>query len=127
MIGEVGIRLQLIVMPIHRPPSLLILFENAHQSFREIIGDFFQRAKLPGTGRVLYFKILSIIVMKPLKRFDKEIIYRKPNRAAPIGISAKQGVLAFSRRVLHAEFISIGVELIGLRMLFGQGTYSVIG
>src|SRR5262249_34467711 len=45
--------------------------------------------------------IVAVIMMKLLKRFDQQIVNRKPNRAAPVGVAAKNSTLRLGRFVIH--------------------------
>ncbi len=49
-------------------------------------------------------------MMQPLQRFDEQEIHRKPDRAAPIGIAAKQAGFRFARLIADLEIVwpSIG-------------------
>ena len=45
--------------------------------------------------------LLAEIIVKTLQRFDEQIVERKPDGSAPIGIAAELPGLRFGRRVAH--------------------------
>src|SRR5262249_24129446 len=90
--------------------------------------DLFQREIDSGTGGTLHLELVSIIVMVPFERFDEEVVRRKPDRPAPIGVAAEQAGVGFARHITHAVYLAAGLEFIRvLLMELGQGTNPIGG
>src|SRR6266699_3685940 len=46
--------------------------------------------------------VIAVVVIEFLERLNKQVVKRKPDWAAPIGVTSKQFGVRFSRLVLHA-------------------------
>src|SRR5258708_22444496 len=112
VIREVWVRLYFFIGAEYRSIALFIFFENIYHALRKIIGDFFQCAHSPGTGRMFHFEIASVIVVKSLQGFNDEVIYRKPDRPAPVGISPKHTRVTLTRSVFYLKLIAIFIKRI---------------
>jgi len=55
----------------------------------------------------LHGNAVTVEVVKLLKRFDEQEIDRKPDGAAPIGISTEEASARFCRFVVHAMFVAV--------------------
>ena len=65
--------------------------------------------------------------MKLLERLDQQIIDRKPNRAAPVGIAAEQIRLRFRRLVADDLFFAAHRQDVGMLLVkFADGTHAII-
>ena len=64
--------------------AIFINTENADQTFRKIRGNLLQRVHISTTGGMLELKVLTIIMMKALERFDQKVIHWKPDGPAPV-------------------------------------------
>src|SRR6266851_2044994 len=100
----------------HRPAAILAAQKDTDEPARNLSGHLPQICFLAGTGGALHFEILAIVMVKLLQRFDQQIVHRKPDRPAPIGIAAEDFGGGFRRLVLHAVHMAIHVNLI--RMIF---------
>ena len=59
--------------------------------------------------------------MKFLQRFDHQKIRGKPDGPAPVRVSAEQAALRFPRLVVHAIFVAVDREDVGMRrVIFGK-------
>src|SRR5437588_10284248 len=83
--------------------------------------------KLPGAGRAFDFEIVAVVMMKLLERFDEQIIDRKPNRSAPIGIAAEDSGLRFGGLVIYDFGFAAHVENVGMFfVIFAERTHAVV-
>src|SRR2546425_3942748 len=96
----------------HRAPTIL----PAQEDTREPPGYF--RRDLPQVGfplrmsRALDLEILAIVVVELLQRLDEQIVHRKPDRPAPVGIAAEQTRGGFGGLVIHAIDMAVDRELV---------------
>src|SRR5712691_5572624 len=67
------------IVPMHWPPPLFILQEDARQPARQLGRHFPQRDVSPRSGRILYLEAVAKVVMKFLQRLDNEVVHRKPD------------------------------------------------
>ena len=58
----------------------------------------------------LHAHFVTVEVVISFQCFDDEIVHRKPDRPAPIGIAAKQAGSGLARRVIHTMFLTIGLQ-----------------
>src|ERR1700747_380155 len=84
-----------------RPPTVLIGEKDPGQPCRNLVGGVVQREELAGAGGALDLEVIPVVVMKLLQRFDQQKIDRKPDRAAPVGVTSKQTAVRFSRLITH--------------------------
>src|SRR5439155_934996 len=66
------------------------------------------------SGRALDLKARAVEVVELLKGLDQQIVDGKPDRSAPVGVSAEETRARFCRLVVHAVFIAIDDEPIGM-------------
>jgi hypothetical protein len=62
------------------------------------------------TGWILYDKVIAVVVMKLLERFDNEKIDRKPDRASPIGVATEKPGTRLPRLVAHLVYRAIQLQ-----------------
>ena len=70
------------------PSPLRIRQKKASQAQGDLIGDLLQVAAVAGTGGTLDLQLVPVMVMVALQGFDNEIIDRKPDGTAPVGVAA---------------------------------------
>ncbi len=63
---------------------------------------FADRAVAAGSGRAFHLEVVAVVVMELLQRLDDEIVDRKPDRPAPVGIATEHSGVRFGRQILHA-------------------------
>src|SRR5712664_2622830 len=96
-------------------------FRIAEKNMNEPPGNF--RGDLPEIGfaagmrGALNFEIFPEVVVKFLERFHKQIVDRKPNRPAPVRISAEQARRGFGRLVIDAVRISVHVNFVRMVLM----------
>src|SRR5712664_3154761 len=66
-----------------------------------------------GMRWTFHFEIFAVVVMKLLQRFHQEIINRKPDRSAPVRISAEKARRGLRRLVFEPAHLSIHMPLLG--------------
>src|ERR1700689_505423 len=49
-----------------------------------------------------------------LHRFDQQVIHRKPDRASPIGVSAKHARIGFARKVAYRKLRAVETKLVAM-------------
>src|SRR5216684_326811 len=66
----------------------------AKENVNEPAGDFSRHLPQVGflrrMGRTLHLKVLTVVVVKLLQRFDEEIVYGKPDGPTPVRIPAEE-------------------------------------
>ena len=93
----------------HRTPAILVAQEDARHPARELRGHLAEGHELPGSGRALDGESVAVVVMELLQRLDQEIVDRKPDRPAPVGVAAEQARRRLGRLV--ADFVSRAVHV----------------
>src|ERR1700676_3456017 len=73
----------------YRPPALVVAQEDSRKTSRKLSRHLAQVHAHAGTGGKFYLEFVPEIIVKPLQRFDQEIVDREPHRAAPIGIASE--------------------------------------
>src|SRR5215510_3828415 len=86
----VRIVLELAGCAVNRTRPICIAEEDRPQPARNLLGNLPQSQEFPRTCRALHFVILAKIVVELLKRLDNQEVHWKPDRTAPVRISAKQ-------------------------------------
>ncbi len=66
MFTKVWVGLQHGIVTMYRPVSLIIFLEKFYHSLGKIIRDLPQGEQISRTGRMFNFKIIAIVVMKPI-------------------------------------------------------------
>src|SRR6266481_9413422 len=62
----------------HWPLAIVAAQKDAAQSIDDLLGDFSKAAHASRTHRTLHPKLVAIIAVKPVERFDNQIIERHP-------------------------------------------------
>ena len=83
-VAPMGVALEFLHASVDRSTSRLVTQENGGQASGKFCRDLFQVQQVAGTGGKLHFERIPIKVMKRLKRLDKQVIERQPDRAAPV-------------------------------------------
>src|SRR5260370_24409300 len=102
----------------------------AKENVNEPPGNF--RRYLPEIGfgagmrGALDFKIFAVVVVEFLQGFHEQIVHRKPDGPAPVGISAKEACRGFGGLVVNAGGGSVHVRLLrSVLMEAGKSTHSL--
>ncbi len=88
-IVPIGIRLKFRDALINRTLTVLVPQEDLRETVGELRRYLPQGEHLAGARGKFDFEIVSQIVMEFLQRFDQQVVHGKPDRTAPVGISAK--------------------------------------
>ena len=83
----------------NRPAIALVAGENRDQTPGELGGDLGQRRPLRSTARQSSGQARAVVAMILPERLDHQIVDRKPDRAAPVGITAIDGGRRLGRLV----------------------------
>jgi len=98
------------VASVEGPNPVLIRQEDAGQPARKFLGDLLKRQHFSRTDRTFDLKLVAVKVMVALQSLDDQIVDRKPNRTAPIRVSAEQVARAFAGHILNAMLLVARVE-----------------
>src|SRR6266566_9078520 len=98
----VRIMLELVRSSMNRPQSVLIAQEGSRETPRDLLRNFPEREEVPRPCRAFDLVFLAEIVVELLEGFDDQKVYRKPDRAPPVGIAAEQARARFSRLIFEA-------------------------
>lgn len=90
VIAPVGITLQRFVIAVAGAASSVITQEQPDKAAREVSGNFFQVQVLAGARGAFHFKIVAVVEIKLLQRFDEEIVNGEPDGTTPVGIAAEE-------------------------------------
>lgn len=112
-IAEVGVGLQKFRLPVEStvPVSTQKEVDQAAGKFGR---NFPKGHPAARAGGIFDFEVVAVIVMEFLKRFDDQVVDRKPDWAAPVGIAAKQAALGFGGRVNNGMRLAPRKKRIGL-------------
>src|SRR5437667_4307735 len=113
-IPPVGVGLELGDAPVDRPPPVRPSQENAGQASGELRRYVPEGRALTRSGWALDLEAGAVEVVELLKGLDQQIVDGKPDRSAPVGVSAEETRARFCRLVVHAVFIAIDDEPIGM-------------
>src|SRR2546427_3856314 len=102
--------LELFEISEHRPATSLILKKYACHPARQFAGYLPQGHHLSRSSRELDFEVVAEVVVKFLQRLDEQVVRRKPDRAAPVGVA----IFFFSSRRRHTRFDCAGVQTCAL-------------
>ena len=117
MVSPVWVLLQERVVAIERPSAALIAQEETDQPVREFIGNGIERQILARPGGTFDQKIIAIVVMELLQRFDQQIIDRETTPARANWSCRQTGrcVIRLARSALYSSCPSIGARRGGPR------------
>src|SRR5277367_2580843 len=110
VIAPMRIGLKFLGLAEHRPPSVAVAQEDPRKPARKLRRYFPEVLPLPGSRRKFRIESVAQKMVKLLKRFDQKKIHRKPDRPAPIRISAEESRRRFPRLVIHTMRHPIGLE-----------------
>ena len=89
VIAEIWIPLHARVMAEYRPLALLVLQKDPREPHGELVGHVVDRDERARSRRAFDAKVVTVVVMKLLQRFDDEKIHGHPDRTAPVGVAAE--------------------------------------
>ena len=100
--------------------------EERYQPVRELHGDLPQREHRARARRKLDPEVVAQIIVELLQRFDQQVVERKPDWAAPVGIAAEEAAGGLGRFVVDAEARAADVENVGVGFVkFGERAHAV--
>src|SRR5262249_32935666 len=88
--------------------------KDPRQPPRELRRHSPERHRAVGTGRANDCEVVTVEVMKFLERLDEEVIERKPNWPAPVGVSAEEPSARLGRLIVHAMLAAVYREHVGM-------------
>ena len=100
-VAPVWIGLEELIRSEYGPLPAFIAAENADKPARYLVCGILQIANLSGARRAFDFEVSPIVLMKPAKRLDQQVVHRQPDGAAPVGVAAKQAGRRFAGFVVH--------------------------
>src|SRR5918994_7629497 len=109
-VAPVRIALKLLGAAEDRPPPVLIARKNSCQPLRNLACDLPEIGCLTGAGRAFYLVAIAEKEMEFLQRFDKQEIYWKPDRTAPVGVAPEKTGARFRRLVIDPILHAIDFE-----------------
>src|SRR6266403_5432324 len=86
----------------NRPSPVFSADKNMPEPFRDFTGHLPQIRVLIRTRRAWHLKILAIIVVKFLQRFDEQIVDRHPNWSTPVRVASEYTRRRFRGFIVHA-------------------------
>src|SRR6516165_8674538 len=83
-------------------PRIVAAQEYPIEPPRDFRSDFGERQHISTAGGTLDLEIATVIVVELLQGFHQQEVHREPDRAAPVGIAAKESTLRFRWLVIDA-------------------------
>ena len=121
VILPMGIGLELLCTSIHWPPARFIPQEDPLQTIGYLPGYLEQIHQLARASGTLDFEVVSVIQIELKQRTNEQRIHRHPDWPAPVGVAAEHARVGFSRKVIHAVFLTLDVYHVGmLVVIFGE-------
>src|SRR5580692_1630831 len=104
----------------------------AHKNMNQAARNFschFPKIRFAARARWKFnFEILTVIMVILLQGLDEEIVQRKPDRPAPVRISAKNTAARFGRLVIDTADMIVHLNFVGMiEVVARQRTHSVGG
>src|SRR5258705_1996016 len=116
-----GIGLELLRTSVHWPTAGFIPQEDPLQTIGYFPGYLEQVHQLARAGGTLDLKVVAVEQIELKQRTNEQRIHRHPDWAAPVGVAAEHAAVGFSRKVIHAVFLTLDVDDIGMvGMIFGE-------
>src|SRR5207248_11567334 len=94
--------------------------EDGRESARKTSGNIPQIHSLSRAGWKLHLKGVPGEVVKLLQGFNQQKIDRKPDRPAPVGISAEQAGCRFRRLVIDALLIAVDRQTVRVLVVIAR-------
>src|SRR5579859_3598452 len=89
VIAEMRVLLQFFVLTEKRPVSGAVPQEDAAEPGPELGGHLVDAHEFSGAGGALHPKVVAVVVVKLLQRLYDQVIYRKPDGTAPVGVPSE--------------------------------------
>src|SRR5947209_19615207 len=118
-IAPMWVGLELFEISEHRPATSLVLEKYACHPARQFARYLPQGHHLSRSSRELDFEVVADVVVKFLQRLDQQVVRRKPDRAAPVGVATKQPCRGFARLIVHAVLIAVhmqGIRIVAVKL-----------
>lgn len=107
---KMGITIELRVSTIGSSASIHILPKYVDNAMLDFFRDLVQWHKFTTPRGAFDLKVVPIVLMKALKRLDKEEVRRQPDWSTPIGVAAKHARVRVAGPVCNLVVLSIDVH-----------------
>src|SRR5262249_44834797 len=108
-------------------PAVGVAQEDVCQPPCQVRGDLAQVAQPAGAGRAFHLQGVPVIEVVILQRTDEKVVYRKPDRSAPVRVTAQKAVVRLAGQVFDRKLLAIDAENVRvLQVIARQRPYSVI-
>src|SRR5258707_3296739 len=114
VILPLGIGLELLRTSVHWPTAGFIPQEDPFQTIGYLPGYLEQVHQLARAGGTLDLKVVAVVQIELKQRTNEQRIHRHPDWAAPVGVAAEHARVEVSRKVIHAVFLTLDVDDIGM-------------
>jgi len=122
-----GIFLKDVQSAINRACTVTVAQKHLDQPSGQVGCDLAEGHHLPGAGRTLDFKGVAVKMIEFLQGFDKQVVYRKPDRPTPVGIAAEKSAFGLRRLVADGVGLAIHVEFVWMFLVkFGNRADAVL-
>src|SRR5579872_5799592 len=105
MIAEMRIGLEFFRASENGPPPLRVAQKNSRKPPRELCSHLPKIHPVSRVHREFDCQIVAEIVVVALQGFNQQVVHGKPNRSAPVRISAEQSGARFGRLVFDAVYV----------------------
>src|SRR5690606_21537315 len=114
VVAEVRVALELFGAAVDGAESVGVAQEEMGQAPGEFGGGLAKVDPAAGAGGELDFEFVAEVMVVLLQRFDHEVVDRKPDRAAPVGVAAEQAGGGFGGLVINAVGFAVNHEVEGI-------------
>jgi len=107
VVPEMGITIELRVSTIGSSTSIHILAKYVDNAMLDFLRNLVQWHKVTTPRGALDLEVVPIVLMKTLKRLDKEEVRRQPDWSTPIGVTAKHARVRVAGPVCNLVVLSV--------------------
>src|SRR5262249_25603300 len=114
-VAPVRILLKIIVVAQYGtlPTLLFVAEEDMPQAARQLLANLCESQPMPGTGRAFDFECVSIETGKGVDGLNQQEVDGKPDRTAPVGVTAEQPIIREAGQVFYLVFLVVYFQTVG--------------
>src|SRR5688572_23870297 len=107
VVAEMRIVLILALTAEYGPVAVFPAEKQACQASRQLGRNAAEIHEIAGTGGELDLKVVAVVVIELLQRLDEEVVHGKPDRSAPVGVTAEEAGGGFGRLIIDAILFAV--------------------
>ena len=114
VVAPVWVFLKLARSPVHRPPAILVLQEDAVEAARQLFCDLVQVHLSSRPSRAFDGEFIAVVAVILQQRPDNQAVYGHPDRPAPVGVAPEHASVRLRRQVRDAVVLMVRSKHIGV-------------